>query len=454
MQTVTPQPPLYQLDLAKRIADRKQIADAQLEGKGPFDKFRGKLGLAAANFTDRVGSFWYDDPRAGVSGFFYGAVKGAIAAMIALTIASTLWPAMGAWGLATIMTGTWGFFAVGETLNNVDKVRAEGGPRQAAEAADMLAERAGALPPNLEKQMEAELQKPQPEENAEPAPASKTSFTDAVTAERNLPPDYNLFMKQALHWNRELEAQGKMNFTLQKLMENPERLSTISSHLYRQGIRQYPDQLMGGNMALAMDISDNAVLRVVDAKAESPRRKDWKIIQPVADLGEVAETRMEILPKVVTLKEAIDSNSVTQAQALDMTKNLVAAFAQENRFFWDCRPENIAVVKHGSSLVPLLLDSGAEVPMSQMHGGKIGNDTNTNLDKFAGSLAVLSEKAGKPDPAIRQNPQAYLAKLRDTHGQRYNFQAAQQAIGQAYAPPAKAIQSPAETKPIAAVMQR
>lgn len=171
MTPPTIEPPLFQPSLEKRIDDRNTIARAHLADKGPFGQILGRAGLLIANMQDRLGDWWNGDTRAGLWGIYNGIGKGGVAAFIAFAVAAAVnAPVL---VLAAVFVGTWGLVAVGETYNMIEQVRGEGGPKKSAEAADMTAERAGALPPNYVKQLEMEaeqeLKKPKPETPALPA---------------------------------------------------------------------------------------------------------------------------------------------------------------------------------------------------------------------------------------------------------------------------------------------
>ena len=212
--------------------------------------------------------------------------------------------------------------------------------------------------------------------------------------------------------NRERDSATQPNWTLDKLASNPDKARLVSLRLEKEGISAIPTKRLGGNMALVMKLPHNRVLRVADATAEEKRSKDWGIWQPIRDLGTVGGCHVEVYPEATTLVDGLKSGEVSKHEAGRLITQAVAAFARKGQFLWDCKPENFCYVKTGSNTHALfVLDAGAVVPLSMMHEGKIGKDSHTNLDKFAGMMAQVMDDLGQPSGDVRSHPESYLTKL-------------------------------------------
>jgi len=211
--------------------------------------------------------------------------------------------------------------------------------------------------------------------------------------------------------NRMRNRDTEPNWTLDRLEQSRSATLALSTALERAGIGPIPPVRLGGNMALVIPLSDNRILRVVDAGVEAKRPPEWKIWQPHYDMGTIEGFHMELYPRVQTLDAAIASGDLPPYIGAHLIEQTVAAFAKQEQFLWDCKPENFCVVKAGDTYTLFVLDAGAVVPMHERHGGRIGNDTHTYLDKFGLMMNVVLHRMGAPDPQVATNPEGYLARI-------------------------------------------
>lgn len=174
-------------------------------------------------------------------------------------------------------------------------------------------------------------------------------------------------------------------WALNKLAEAPAgTVERIDALLQAQGINRLADDTLGGNMSIAVEIpGENAVLRIADASVEPPRPRHPGVLQPLAPPQSVDNFRIEVLPKVMGLQEALDNQLISGADARRQVGGLMNGFEQSGLLFWDCKMADLGVVADATGAPRLVvIDGGAVCPEAEKFGGKIGNDTQTNYDKY------------------------------------------------------------------------
>jgi hypothetical protein len=202
------------------------------------------------------------------------------------------------------------------------------------------------------------------------------------------------------------------NWTLDILTRNPERQALLETAMVIHGINDLNPKRLGGNMAVVVEAGDREVLRISDAKIEGVRLQEDEVWAPSKDYGVVAGFRVEKFPKTQPMDKAIAVGDLSKKEAFEMIEDLAVRLGRKNQFLWDCKPDNFNVTKtREGKYVAFVIDSGAIAPLAQMHAGKIGNDTHTNLDKFVANLSYLAREAGVSDAAIQENPEAYFRKM-------------------------------------------
>jgi hypothetical protein len=211
--------------------------------------------------------------------------------------------------------------------------------------------------------------------------------------------------------NSTRDPAANPNWTLDALASSPEKSRMVLRTLQRNGLNNISPQLLGGNMAVVIELPQQRVLRISDSTIEPQRARDWKILQPVSNLGTIAGFNVEILPKVKTLDSAIKNGEIEKQEAAALIRQSISEFREQGQFLWDCKPENFCLIKSGNNNVLFLLDSGALAPLSQMHEGRMGNDSQTNLDKFKSNMTNTMNQLDCPDTAIALNPEEYLKSL-------------------------------------------
>lgn len=223
------------------------------------------------------------------------------------------------------------------------------------------------------------------------------------------PRDFKQFVHEL---NARRDATGEQNWTLDKLRDG-RALDAIGARLAEYGITSFPQDTLGkGHMALVFPWHRHQVVRISDNTIERLRLNDGRVLQPTASLGTVEDFGIEVTPQVTTLQNAMKKGTVSKEEASFMVKQLIASFARGGMFFWDCKIDNICIMQNDRGKhVPIVLDSGAIAPMSEMYEGKIGNDRHTNMDKFKINLKQALESFGENAEMVGRYPEGYLAHL-------------------------------------------
>lgn len=244
-------------------------------------------------------------------------------------------------------------------------------------------------------------------------------------------PDTSLsFYDAVASINRNRNTTTSPNWTLDKLSQSPAAVHMISDLLDRIGAGPIAATSLGGHVALVIPLTDHRVLRIVDSQAETKRPKDWKIWQPTVDAGSIDGFYVELYPTVKTLDKALSAGDIAPKKAAAMLTQLVGSFAKEGLFLWDCKPENFCVVTSQGKDYLFVLDAGGIASLSQMHGGQMGHDTHSYLDKFAAMMDATMTQLGVPDPAIKANPELYLKQLAALPSPAVDYEAIQKSYAQ------------------------
>jgi hypothetical protein len=136
------------------------------------------------------------------------------------------------------------------------------------------------------------------------------------------------------------------------LQANRSDVRLISGYLEENGFTQLSENVLHGNHALVFEANDGQMIRVVHCDVEREVRPDSPfVLQPVVSLDELENYRIEVLPKVITLKDLSDQD------AIRLRTQLIADMQEHGLIANDARYENIAVVYNkAGEAVPLVLD--------------------------------------------------------------------------------------------------
>lgn len=210
--------------------------------------------------------------------------------------------------------------------------------------------------------------------------------------------------------NAQRNGTDTANLTLD-ILKDPRSLQNLGSFIDSLGMSFDKATRPGGNISLVLDMGNQSILRVTPLHVEPPRPKDWKILQPLFAL-ENEGFRVELFPKVQVLDQAYRQGMFTNHQVAEIIKKEIAAFGRQGQLLWDFKLNNFGLLPLGKTghYAPVLLDAGAICSLKEMHGGKLGNDTHTNWDKFK-NLGTLFRDLGIQEPDIDLNPMKYLLDM-------------------------------------------
>ena len=203
------------------------------------------------------------------------------------------------------------------------------------------------------------------------------------------------------------------------LRNNPEAVKAVEHYLDTHFDSQKLKFLGYGARAFAVEVEGrNEILRFVRSDLESERVADPKILQP-SHTGEVDGIRIEKMPKVLPLNEAIKLGIISAERAKERIEEVKIAFAHEGKFVWDDTKGNFALLGDNKTLV--VLDADAVCNVTDIGSSKIeGNAQKQHAeyerllekprpqDKWSGVQEALYTSKGNSAPP---QPQALGSTL-------------------------------------------
>lgn len=188
------------------------------------------------------------------------------------------------------------------------------------------------------------------------------------------PTEYDKFRATGQVFTRDM-AVPKDNRTLENLRTDEDHFgggfSKIVERLAGLGFRRIHQQVQHGKFAIVLEADNHQKIRIITKARKEARYSDGYYLQPTASY-EHKGYRIDILPKVHTLREILDDQKLMSEYGIEregageFLKQLVFEAWKNHQFFSDAKFDNIAILKNSEGkAVPVILDPGASCAMKE-----------------------------------------------------------------------------------------
>jgi hypothetical protein len=187
------------------------------------------------------------------------------------------------------------------------------------------------------------------------------------------PPDYSKFLPFYDVFREVERLCEQRNFTVNWLRADEGRLSRLETQLRNLGFRRFGPEVHKGSYAIVFEGNERQMLRIVNSESAETRPKDMDVLQPMLRVDFNGSGVVEILPKVHTLFDIIETPElskqygITREGAAQILRQLVIDNLHYDRIFFDCAPQNVGIIKDpAGNNVPVIIDPGVVIDPIQL----------------------------------------------------------------------------------------
>jgi len=156
-------------------------------------------------------------------------------------------------------------------------------------------------------------------------------------------------------------------------------LKQIVEKLKDFGFREVSPVVLYGSNAIVLEAKNQQMLRIVHCRVEKERAVDDVILQPIETINDISNYRVEILPKVLTIKEIIESDELRKEYNIpsdvnryveSLVEEIISASELHGKILFDPLLENIGIIKSSEGKnIPIIMDSEAALKISNLPAG-------------------------------------------------------------------------------------
>jgi len=153
-------------------------------------------------------------------------------------------------------------------------------------------------------------------------------------------------------------------------------LPEIIEKLKDYGFKKISPIVLNGSNAIVLEANNHQIIRIVHSRAEKDRAKDDVILQPIATIDNINNYRVEVLPKVRTIKEIIENDELKKlynfpddvsSYVEKLIEEIICASAKHEKILFDPLLENIGIVKSSDGKnIPIIMDSEAALDIANL----------------------------------------------------------------------------------------